>query len=146
MLRMLENCNHTYIFCTLFSLLRQHKENIKMPKLAGLIIKCLLKMSKLMDKLIEKLDLSKFLVAIHEYLAIIDHDKKSQNDDLGIRIVKTLVNEVVKLKKEGIWDFYEVIENHPKPDNLIKKWIQIIIRSLPSNSSQNHGAPAADIP
>jgi len=48
-----------------------------MPKLAGLIIKCLLKLSKIMDKLIEKIDLAKFLVAIHEYLSVIDHDNKT---------------------------------------------------------------------
>jgi hypothetical protein len=46
--------------------------------------------------------------------------------------VKTLVNEVVKLKKESIWDFYSVIEHHSQPDNHIKKWIQIILRSLQS--------------
>lgn len=100
MLRMLENCNHTYIFVVLFSLLTSYKDDKTKPKLAGLIIKCLLKLSKIMDKLIEKIDLSKFLVSIHEYMAAIDHDNKSQNDDLGIRIVKTLVNEVVKLKKD----------------------------------------------
>lgn len=111
-----------------------------MPKLAGLIIKCLLKLSKIMDKLIDKLDLSKFLVAIHEYLVVIDHDNKTQNDDLGIRIVKTLVNEVVKLRKEAIWASYSVIENHPQPDNHIKRWIQIILKSLPTTQS-NMPAP-----
>jgi len=50
--------------------------------------------------------------------------------------VKTLVNEVVKLKKETIWDAYKAIEVHPKADNHIKRWIQIIIKSLPSASSQ----------
>jgi len=99
MLRMLENCNHTYIFVMLFTLLKNYKDDSSMPKLPGLIIKCILKLSKIMDKLIDKLDLSKFLVAIHEYLVVVDHDKntQSQNDVLGIRIVKTLVNEVVKL-------------------------------------------------
>lgn len=94
-----------------------------MPKLPGLIIKCLLKLSKIMDKLIEKMDLSKFLVAIHEYLSVIDHNNKSQNDDLGIRIVKTLINEVVKLKRENVWKAYEVIDDHAIPDNHIGKWI-----------------------
>lgn len=103
-----------------------------MPKLAGLIIKCLLKLSKIMEKLIDKLDLKKFLVAIHEYLVVIDHENKSQNDDLGIRIVKTLVNEVVKLKKHDLWQSYDVIENHPQPDQHIKRWIQIILKSLVS--------------
>lgn len=77
MLRMLENCNHTYIFTVLFTLLKNYKDDTSMPKLAGLIIKCLLKLSKIMDKLIEKIDLCKFLVAIHEYLAVVDHDNKT---------------------------------------------------------------------
>ena len=76
-LRMLENCNHTDIFVVLFTLLKRHKDNPTMPKLAGLIIKCILKLNKIMDKLIDKIDLSKLLVAIHEYLAVIDHDNKS---------------------------------------------------------------------
>ena len=123
MLRMLENCNHTYIFCTLFGLLKKYKDDPMYPKLPGLIIKCLLKLSKIMDKLIEKMDMDKFLVAVHEYLSVIDHSNKSQNDDLGIRIVKTLINEVVKLKREKIWESYSVIEDHPIVDNHIKKWI-----------------------
>jgi cytoskeleton-associated protein 5 len=123
MLRMLENCQHTYIFCTLFGLLKKYKDDPSLPKLPGLIIKCLLKLSKIMDKLIEKLDMEKFLVAVHEYLAVINHDSKTQNDDLGIRIVKTLINEVVKLKREKVWVAYAVIEDHPVPDNHIKKWV-----------------------
>ena len=142
MLRMLENCNHTYIFVVLFTLLKDKKDDMSMPKLAGLIIKCLLKLSKIMDKLIDKLDLSKFLIAIHEYLCCIDHENKSQNDDLGIRIVKTLVNEVVKLRREAIWQSYAVIENHPQGDMHIKRWITIIIKSLPG-AQQQPGKPAA---
>lgn len=120
----------------LFKLLKQYKDNSDMPKLAGLIIKCLLKLSKIMDRLIDNLNLAKFLVAIHEYLTSINNDNKSQNDDLGIRIVKTLINEVVKVKKNQIWDSYKVIEQHPQPDNHIKKWIQIILRSLPGQTQQ----------
>lgn len=129
MLRMLENCNHTYVFTVLFGLLKKYKDDTSLPKLPGLIIKCLLKLSKLMDKLIDKIELKRLLLSIHEYLVVIDHSNKTNNDDLGIRIVKTLVNEVVKLKGEKIWESYPVIENHPQPDAHIKKWIQIIIKS-----------------
>jgi len=69
----------------------------------GLIIKCLLKLSRIMERLIDRIDLKRFLLAIHEYLIVINHENKTKNDDLGIRIVKTLVNEVVKLKREAIW-------------------------------------------
>lgn len=110
MLRMLENCNHTYIFVVLFGLLTKYKDSTEQPKIPSLIIKCLLKLSKNMDKLIEKVDLKKFMVAIHEYLVTIPLDKKTQNDDLGTRIAKTLINEIVKLKRNDIWDYYQVIE------------------------------------
>ena len=77
MLRLLENCNHTYIFCVLFNLLRKYKDFNKMPKLPGLIIKCLLKLSKILEKLIDKLNIEKILIAIHEYLVAINHEKKT---------------------------------------------------------------------
>jgi len=75
-----------------------------------LIIKCLLKLSKQLDKLIGRLEAEKVLLIIHEYLIAIDHDNKSQNDEMGIRIVKTMVNELVKARGRQIWDSYSVIE------------------------------------
>ena len=36
---------------------------------------------------------------------------------------KTIIEEIVKLKKEQIWEYYEVIENHFMIDNYIKLWI-----------------------
>jgi hypothetical protein len=50
--------------------------------------------------------------------------------------VKTLVNEIVKLRSDRIWESYKAIEEHPVPDQHIKKWIQIIIKSLPMNPNQ----------
>jgi hypothetical protein len=49
---------------------------------------------------------------------------------MGIRIVKTVINELVKLKRESIWEAYRVIQCHGKQDKDIYKWIQIILRSL----------------
>jgi hypothetical protein len=44
--------------------------------------------------------------------------------------VKTLINEIVKLKGDKIWESYEVIRQHPSGDNHIEKWINIILKSL----------------
>lgn len=139
MLRLLENCNHTYIFCVLFNLLRKYKDYPLMPKLPNLIIKCLLKLSKILEKLIDKLDIEKILLAIHEYLVVINHENKTQNDEMGIRIVKTVTNELVKLRREGIWEAYSVIQCHNQPDNHIYRWIQIILKSLQTQGSTPSG-------
>jgi hypothetical protein len=85
MLRMLENCQHTFVFLVLFKLLTKYRDDPAHAKVPSLIIKCLLKLSKNMEKIIEKLELDKFLVAIHEYLAASGKgsEQKSNNDELG---------------------------------------------------------------
>lgn len=55
---------------------------------------------------------------------------------MGIRIVKTVTNELVKLKRESIWEPYKVIQNHSTADNHIFRWIQIILRSMQSSGPQ----------
>lgn len=132
MLRMLENCQHTHIFLVLFSLLTKYRDDPANAKVPSLIIKCLLKLSKNMEKIIEKIDLDKFLLAIHEYLVSVGNQQASSNDDLGLRIAKTLINETVRLKKESIWDHFAVVEQHPSQDQRLKKWILIILRSSDS--------------
>jgi len=57
MLRLLENCDHTYIFCVLFDLLNKYRNCQSMPKLPGLIIKCLLKLSKIIEKIVDELQM-----------------------------------------------------------------------------------------
>ena len=52
----------------LFNLLRKYKDYTVLPKLPGLIIKCLLKLSNILSKLVDQLDLDKILLVIHEYL------------------------------------------------------------------------------
>ena len=45
-------------------------------------------------------------------------------------MVKNLIYEIVKLKEEDIWYSYTVVENHRSPDNHIKKYIKITLKSL----------------
>ena len=133
MLRCLENCNKTSIFCVLFNLLRKYKDQTNQPKLPGLIIKCLLKLSKILEKVINELDIERVLICIHLYLISIDHEKKSNNDDMGIRIVKTLVHEMVKIKQHSILESYKVVQRHEVEDKHLIRWIRIILNSFDQN-------------
>ena len=94
-------------------------------------MKCLLKLSKNMDKIIEKLDLKKFLLSIHTYVLSVSSSDRSNatGDDLYIRIAKTLIHETVRIKGESIWDYFQVIEEHPQNDQRMKKWIKIILQN-----------------
>lgn len=132
MLRMLENCNHTYIICALIDLLSKYKDYPSMPKLPNLIVKCLLKLSKIIEKLIDRLQVEDILLSMHEYLLAINHESKTANDDTGIKMLKTVLNEIVKIKRDSIWDAYTAVKCHSRPDTHIHKWIDIILKSLRS--------------
>jgi hypothetical protein len=41
-----------------------------------------------------------------------------------------MLNELVQLKGNSIWEPYAVIRYHNQPDNYINKWITIILKSL----------------
>lgn len=77
MLRLLDNCNPNYIFCVLFKLSRKYREYEQLPKLPGLIVKCSLKLSKILEKVPSQLDAEPILLVMHEYLSIIDYENKT---------------------------------------------------------------------
>ncbi len=122
-LRMLENCDHTDMFVILFRLLLKYKDSLKLPKMPGLIIKCLLKLNKLMQQIITKLDLSRMLLTMHEFLIELNMESKTHNEDMCIRIIKSVINEMVTHYKGDIWQDYEVVQKHRAGDHHLYNWI-----------------------
>jgi hypothetical protein len=101
-----------------------------LPKFPTIVLKCLLRVLKIIGKLIDKLDIEKIFISIHEYMLVINHKNRSLLDEQGIRIIKILVTEIVKTKREQIWDSYQVVRCHATPDNHIQKWITMILKSF----------------
>ena len=83
-----------------------------------------------MPDIIDQINIERILLAIHEYLigpSLGQED--SHGDEVGIRITKTIVNELVKLKKHTIWNYYEGVESHPEKDIYIRRWVEIILKT-----------------
>lgn len=49
---------------------------------------------------------------------------------MGIRTAKTILNELIKIKREAIWEDYAAIKQHPQPDHHIIRWMQVVFKSL----------------
>jgi hypothetical protein len=137
MLRILENCNHTTIICVLIDLQRKYRDYTSMPKVPNLIVKCVLKISKIIEKLIDGLEVEEILLSMHEYMLVINHEARTANDETGIKMIKTVINEIIKLKGDAIWQAYRVIRFHGQPDLHILKWIEIILKSLRQGGAAN---------
>jgi len=142
MLFLLEKSNPNIIFNVLINLY-QNTENLidKIPaKLPDLIVKCLLKLTKVLDSLIPMLDITELLKNIQKYLDFVNL-KQNAHTEIGTRVVKTIVNELVKSKKENIWEFYNKMENSlsekPQEETKIKRWITLMLSNIPTFNKQN---------
>lgn len=126
MLRMLEHCKPTLIIVVLIRLLTKYKTGTSLQKMTGLIIRCLLKLAKIMPSLIRQIEIGKILIAMHEYLV---GSKLSSSEDVGSKIIKTILTEIVKLQGPGVWEAYEDIKRHSVPDVHIERWINELLKT-----------------
>ena len=95
-----------------------------------MIVKCILKTTKIVEKIADKLDVGQILLSIHKYLIVVNHENKTPNQDIAIKTAKTLLNELIKIKRDDIWKDYAALRQHHIPDQHIFKWIQVILKSF----------------
>lgn len=60
---------------------------------------------------------------------------------MGIRITKTIINELVKIKGDRIWESYRQVDEHNQQDNHIKRWIQLILNQPNQTPAKNESSP-----
>ena len=56
--------------------MRKLRDYQHIPKLPNIVLKCLLKVSKIRIKLIDNLDMEKIFMSIHEYMLVINHKSR----------------------------------------------------------------------
>ena len=122
MLRILEHANPNDAYSMLFDLLIKYRRLHSYAKILGLIIKCVLKLTKCLEQILPVLQPERLLLKSHLYLVEFAGDASKVSDDIGIKTIKTILNELVKLYKERIWEFYGVVQNHSQPDTYIQRW------------------------
>jgi len=143
-LKFMESFNTTFTFVALIKLIQFYCSDNS--RICSLSIKCLLKLSNIMPSIIAHLEIEKILIAIFEFIyefekTHVDLTTTSQNEEMCLKILRTIIHEIIKIKNEGIWNYYRAaIERNNLPDKFLKRWIQLIMRSkngisLPSSNS-----------
>lgn len=98
----------------------------------SVFIKCALKLIKVMEEVIEQINLDKIIVLIHELLCTTVRNENSNSyDELIIIMIKSAIDKFVQLKGEGILDNYSMVRDHPQEDKYILRWIE---KTLPNVS------------
>ena len=87
------------------------------------------------------MEVDKILIKIHELLIDFDTtnpdlEAKNPTDQMVIRYIKNLINELVKLKKDSIVnDYLKGVEMHRVKDKYIKRWIRNVLLSMGENKA-----------
>ncbi|GFH32238.1 uncharacterized protein HaLaN_31425, partial [Haematococcus lacustris] len=121
MMKVLENCDRTAVFGALMHLLRvPHQRLLSMGNgdkaLEGrwfdLVVKCMIKITKSLPATIETIDLHVLLLAVHKFFDALGGEeirRRGAREDKPLRMVKTVLHEVCKLKGSAIHDYTRTI-------------------------------------
>ncbi|XP_057833318.2 protein MOR1-like isoform X1 [Cryptomeria japonica] len=145
MLKILENADRTSAFVVLIRLLRpldpskwpsqvsRDADAIRSHKFSDLIVKCLIKLTKVLQSTIFEVDLDRLLESIHQYLQELGMEeirKRAGADDKPLRMVKTVLHELVKLRGTAIKGHLSMVPIDIEPQPIILAYIELNLQTL----------------
>lgn len=145
MLKILDNADRTSSFVVLIKLLRPlHPSRWPSPasnetfaarnqKFSDLVVKCLIKLTKVLQSTIYEVDLDRILQSIHVYLQELGMEeirRRAGADDKPLRMVKTVLHELVKLRGTAIKGHLSMVPIDMEPQPIILAYIDLNLQTL----------------
>ncbi|KAL5994649.1 Protein MICROTUBULE ORGANIZATION 1 [Asimina triloba] len=145
MLKILDNAERTSSFVVLINLLRPldpsrwpspasvETFSVRNQKFSDLVVKCLIKLTKVLQSTVYDVDLDRILQSIHVYLQELGMDeirRRAGADDKPLRMVKTVLHELVKLRGTAIKGHLSMVPIDTEPQPIILAYIDLNLQTL----------------
>lgn len=145
MLKILDNADRTSSFVVLINLLRPLDPSrwpspavnesliVRNQKFSDLVVKCLIKLTKVLQSTIYEVDLDRILQSIHIYLQELGMEeirRRAGADDKPLRMVKTVLHELVKLRGTAIKGHLSMVPIDMEPQPIILAYIDLNLQTL----------------
>ncbi|KAI5348677.1 hypothetical protein L3X38_001564 [Prunus dulcis] len=145
MLKILDNADRTSSFVVLINLLRPLDPSrwpspasnetfaSRNQKFSDLVVKCLIKLTKVLQSTIYEVDLDRILQSIYLYLQDLGMEeirRRAGTDDKPLRMVKTVLHELVKLRGAAIKSHLSMVPIDMKPQPIILDYIDLNLETL----------------
>ncbi|KAK3188824.1 hypothetical protein Dsin_028385 [Dipteronia sinensis] len=145
MLKILDNADRTSSFVVLINLLRPLDPSrwplsasnesfaARNQRFSDLVVKCLIKLTKVLQNTIYDVDLDRILQSIHVYLQELGMEeirRRAGADDKPLRMVKTVLHELVKLRGAAIKGHLSMVPIDMKPQPIILAYIDLNLETL----------------
>ncbi|KAJ6753503.1 MICROTUBULE ASSOCIATED PROTEIN XMAP215 [Salix purpurea] len=156
MLKILDNADRTSSFAVLINLLRPldptrwpspasaETFSVRNQKFSDLVVKCLIKLTKVLQSTIYDVDLDRILQSIHIYLQELGMEeirRRAGADDKPLRMVKTVLHELVKLRGAAIKGHLSMVPIDMKPQPIILAYIDLNLETLAAARMLTSTAP-----
>ncbi|KAM7500819.1 hypothetical protein LguiA_025233 [Lonicera macranthoides] len=145
MLKILDNAERTSSFVVLINLLSPLNPSrwpsppsiesfvTRNQKFSDLVVKCLIKLTKVLQGTIYEVDLDRILQSIHIYLQELGMEeirRRAGADDKPLRMVKTVLHELVKLRGTAIKGHLSLVPIDMEPQPIILAYIDLNLQTL----------------
>lgn len=145
MLKILDNADRSSSFVVLINLLRPLDPSrwpapavnetvaTRNQKFSELVVKCLIKLTKVLQSTIYDVDLDRILQSIHVYLQELGMEeirRRAGADDKPLRMVKTVLHELVKLRGTAIKGHLSMVPIDMEPQPIILAYIDLNLQTL----------------
>ncbi|XP_074272176.1 protein MOR1-like isoform X2 [Silene latifolia] len=145
MLKILDHADRTSSFVVLLNLLPPLDSSrwpapssneaiaVRNQKFSDLVVKCLIKLTKVLQSTIHEVDLDRILQSIHVYLQELGMDeirRRAGADDKPLRMVKTVLHELVKLQGTAIKGHLSMVPIDAEPQPIILAYIDLNLQTL----------------
>jgi cytoskeleton-associated protein 5 len=156
MLKILDNAERTSSFVVLINLLRpldpsrwpspplNESFGSRNQKFSDLVVKCLIKLTKVLQSTIYEVDLDRILQSIHVYLQDLGMEeirRRAGADDKPLRMVKTVLHELVKLRGTAIKGHLSMVPIDMEPQPIILAYIDLNLQTLAAARMLNPAGP-----
>ncbi|CAA3011554.1 MOR1 isoform X1 [Olea europaea subsp. europaea] len=157
MLKILDNADRTSSFVVLINLLSpvdpsrwpspavNESLTLRNQKFSDLVVKCLIKLTKVLQNTIYDVDLDRILQSIHIYLQELGMEeirRRAGADDKPLRMVKTVLHELVKLRGTAIKGHLSMVPIDMQPQPIILAYIDLNLQTLAAARMLTPSGPA----
>ena len=138
MIAMMENCTRSYSFVAFLTLLHDRPLNVP-AHFDGLLVKCLIKLTRSMQLSFDNVHIPTVLGGIHTYLVAICIDEinaRAKVEDQGLRAVKTLLHTITTRVGEDVFKYCtSVPPRSAVPSPMIYSFIDVNLMAPKSNAT-----------
>ena len=138
MMDILHGANPNHCFTSLIRFLYEGAtlsgDRVATPEFVDLVLRSLLEMAKNMEGYMPKLDVDMLLYDCHMFLVSHPPSKYRGKEFRPLRLLKTILNELVKLKAEGIRAHLTLVPVETKPT--LCSYIELVLQQHLSSRSQ----------